>query len=122
VQIEFTRNGKREFDLVIGADGLHSNVRGLVFGDEARFVRDLGLYLCVYTVPNYLNLDRMEMQYSELAESLRSGVLAVTPKPRHASALRYRPYGLICATESSSSGCSQMSTRTSAGKFRACWK
>ena len=51
---------------MIGADGLHSNVRGLVFGDEARFVRDLGLYLCVYTVPNYLNLDRMEMQYSEL--------------------------------------------------------
>jgi 2-polyprenyl-6-methoxyphenol hydroxylase-like FAD-dependent oxidoreductase len=66
VQVEFTRNGKREFDLVIGADGLHSNVRGLVFGDEARFVRDLGLYLCVYTVPNHLNLDRMEMQYSEL--------------------------------------------------------
>jgi hypothetical protein len=24
------------------------------------------LYLCVYTVPNYLNLDRMEIQYSEL--------------------------------------------------------
>src|SRR5262249_55875442 len=30
------------------------------------FVRDLGLYLCVYTVPNYLKLDRMEIQYSEL--------------------------------------------------------
>src|SRR5262249_47908017 len=27
---------------------------------------ELGLYLCVYTVPNYLNLDRMEMQYTEL--------------------------------------------------------
>jgi 2-polyprenyl-6-methoxyphenol hydroxylase-like FAD-dependent oxidoreductase len=51
---------------VIGADGLHSHVRSLVFGDESRFVRDLGLYLCVYTVPNYLKLDRMEMQYSEL--------------------------------------------------------
>src|SRR5262245_44866334 len=61
-----TKGSAREFDLVIGADGLHSNVRGLVFGDESRFVRDLGLYLCVYTVPNYLNLDRMEMQYSEL--------------------------------------------------------
>src|ERR1700754_3244509 len=66
VQVAFDRNGAREFDLVIGADGLHSNVRRLVFGDESRFVRDLGLYLCVYTVPNYLNLDRMEMQYSEL--------------------------------------------------------
>jgi 2-polyprenyl-6-methoxyphenol hydroxylase-like FAD-dependent oxidoreductase len=66
VQVAFKKNSAREFDLVIGADGLHSNVRGLVFGDESRFVRDLGLYLCVYTVPNYLNLDRMEMQYSEL--------------------------------------------------------
>jgi 2-polyprenyl-6-methoxyphenol hydroxylase-like FAD-dependent oxidoreductase len=66
VQVEFTKNSPREFDLVIGADGLHSNVRGIVFGDEPRFVRELGLYLCVYTVPNYLNLDRLEMQYSEL--------------------------------------------------------
>jgi 2-polyprenyl-6-methoxyphenol hydroxylase-like FAD-dependent oxidoreductase len=66
VQVEFTKNSPREFDLVIGADGLHSNVRGIVFGDESRFVRELGLYLCVYTVSNYLNLDRLEMQYSEL--------------------------------------------------------
>jgi 2-polyprenyl-6-methoxyphenol hydroxylase-like FAD-dependent oxidoreductase len=66
VKVELTKHGPREFDLVVGADGLHSNVRRLVFGDEARFVRDLGLYLCVYTVPNYLNLDRMEMQYTEL--------------------------------------------------------
>jgi 2-polyprenyl-6-methoxyphenol hydroxylase-like FAD-dependent oxidoreductase len=65
-RVEFTKNSPREFDLVIGADGLHSNVRGLVFGDESRFARDLGLYLCVYTVPNYLHLDRLEMQYSEL--------------------------------------------------------
>jgi 2-polyprenyl-6-methoxyphenol hydroxylase-like FAD-dependent oxidoreductase len=66
VRIEFTKNSPREFDLAIGADGLHSNVRRIVFGDESSFVRDLGLYLCVYTVPNYLNLDRLEMQYSEL--------------------------------------------------------
>ena len=66
VQVEFTKNSTREFALVVGADGLHSNVRAIAFGDESRFVRDLGLYLCVYTVPNYLKLDRMEMQYSEL--------------------------------------------------------
>lgn len=66
VRVEFTKTSPREFDLAIGADGLHSNVRRIVFGDESAFVRDLGLYLCVYTVPNYLNLDRLEMQYSEL--------------------------------------------------------
>lgn len=65
-QVQFTRNGVREFDLVIGADGLHSNVRRLVFGAEAQFLRDLGLYLCVFSVPNYLQLDRVEIQYSEL--------------------------------------------------------
>jgi 2-polyprenyl-6-methoxyphenol hydroxylase-like FAD-dependent oxidoreductase len=66
VQVEFRVNEPRRFDLLIGADGLHSNVRHLAFGDEARFLGDLGLYLCVFSVPNYLNLDRVEMQYSEL--------------------------------------------------------
>src|SRR5439155_4571049 len=60
VEVEFTKNSPREFALVLGADGLHSNVRAIAFGDESRFVRDLGLYLCVYTVPNYLKLDRMD--------------------------------------------------------------
>jgi 2-polyprenyl-6-methoxyphenol hydroxylase-like FAD-dependent oxidoreductase len=66
VRVELAKNGSREFDLVIGADGLHSNVRRIVFGNESQFLRELGLYLCVYTVPNYLKLDRMEMQYTEL--------------------------------------------------------
>src|SRR5262245_53235516 len=61
VRVELPKNGTREFDLVIGADGLHSTVRGLVFGDETRFVHELGLYLCVYTVTNYMLLDRLEM-------------------------------------------------------------
>src|SRR5262245_35474457 len=65
-RVQLTANGVREFDWVIGADGLHSNVRRIVFGDESRFLRDLGLYLCVYSVPNEWKLDRMEIQYSEL--------------------------------------------------------
>jgi 2-polyprenyl-6-methoxyphenol hydroxylase-like FAD-dependent oxidoreductase len=65
-QVQLTQNGAREFDFVIGADGLHSNVRRIVFGEESQYLRDLGLYLCVYSVPNYLKLDRMEVQYSEL--------------------------------------------------------
>ncbi|KTD22767.1 oxidoreductase [Legionella lansingensis] len=68
VQIDFQNNKSREFDLVIGADGLHSNVRRLAFGDETSFLHNLGLYLCVFTVPNYLNLDRIEMQYTELGK------------------------------------------------------
>jgi 2-polyprenyl-6-methoxyphenol hydroxylase-like FAD-dependent oxidoreductase len=65
-EVTFRNADAGAFDLVIGADGLHSNVRRIVFGDEAQFLRDLGMYLCVYSTPNYLHLDRMEMQYSEV--------------------------------------------------------
>lgn len=66
VQVKFQNNQPREFDVVIGADGIHSNVRRIIFGNEKKFLQELGLYLSVFTVPNYLSLDRVEMQYSEL--------------------------------------------------------
>ena len=65
VRVTLAGGDVRDVDVVIGADGLHSNVRGLVFGDESESLRDLGMYLCVFSVPNVLELDRMEMQYSE---------------------------------------------------------
>ena len=42
VQVRLKHAGERWFDLVIGADGLHSNVRRLVFGPQDRFERQLG--------------------------------------------------------------------------------
>ncbi len=60
VDVAFEQGPSRRFDLVIGADGLHSNVRGLVFGPESRFATWIGAYLAVASVPNYLDLsDRM---------------------------------------------------------------
>jgi 2-polyprenyl-6-methoxyphenol hydroxylase-like FAD-dependent oxidoreductase len=56
VQVTFERNAPRTFDLVVGADGLHSTTRRLVFGAEHQFLRFLGGYLAVFTVPNYLKL------------------------------------------------------------------
>ncbi|QKG24011.1 FAD-dependent monooxygenase [Actinomadura verrucosospora] len=56
VTVAFERSAPRRFDLVIGADGLHSNVRRLAFGPEERFVRDLGVHCAVFTVPNHLGL------------------------------------------------------------------
>jgi 2-polyprenyl-6-methoxyphenol hydroxylase-like FAD-dependent oxidoreductase len=61
VQITFERAAPRTFDLVVGADGLHSNVRGLVFGPESRFISHLGTYLAVFTTPNFLGLDRWQV-------------------------------------------------------------
>lgn len=63
VDVEFDRAPPRRFDLVIGADGLHSTVRQLAFGDESHFRRYMGGYLAVYTVPNYLQLHRRMLTY-----------------------------------------------------------
>ena len=45
VDVTFGHAAPRRFDLVVGADGLHSTVRTLVFGPEREFVRHLGLYI-----------------------------------------------------------------------------
>jgi 2-polyprenyl-6-methoxyphenol hydroxylase-like FAD-dependent oxidoreductase len=47
--VTFEVGPPRRFDLVIGADGLHSNVRRLVFGEVARTFT--GAYLAVLSVP-----------------------------------------------------------------------
>lgn len=61
-EVGFERSPAQRFDVIIGADGLHSNVRALVFGPESRFSTWLGAYLAIFSVPNYLNLDGvMEM-------------------------------------------------------------
>lgn len=56
VDVRFEHGPARRFELVIGADGLHSNVRRLVFGEEQQFTSHLGAYLTVVTLPNYLDL------------------------------------------------------------------
>lgn len=38
-----------EADLLVGADGIHSAVRGMMFGDEQRFFRYLGMQTAAYT-------------------------------------------------------------------------
>jgi len=61
VVVTFENVDARDFDLVIGADGLHSNVRRLIFGPEAQFSRPLGTYLAIFTLPNFLQLDYWQM-------------------------------------------------------------
>ena len=45
VDVTFASGRQERFDLVVGADGLHSNVRRLVFAPEAEVVRHLGLFI-----------------------------------------------------------------------------
>lgn len=47
VSVRFENSPPRTFDLVLGADGIHSRVRKLAFGPEADYVKHLGYYYCV---------------------------------------------------------------------------
>jgi 2-polyprenyl-6-methoxyphenol hydroxylase-like FAD-dependent oxidoreductase len=64
VRVEFACAGSRTFDLVVGADGLHSGVRRLALGEETRFVKHLGYYLAGWDLPNHLNAGSTPQQYN----------------------------------------------------------
>jgi len=50
VQVVLNSGNTRNFDLVIGADGMHSTTRRLIFGDDS-FIHYLGMYIAYFTIP-----------------------------------------------------------------------
>ncbi len=57
VEVRFRSGRMATYDLVVGADGLHSNTRRLVFGPEQQFHRYLGHCYLGFSVPNRYGLD-----------------------------------------------------------------
>ena len=53
VQVQFKGGSERRFDLVIGADGLHSTVRRLAFGPQHLFEKHLGYVVAAFEVRGY---------------------------------------------------------------------
>lgn len=64
VQVTFRRGRPRLFDLVVGADGTHSDVRTFAFGPEQQFNHHLGYYYAALSVPNHLGLVREARLYN----------------------------------------------------------
>jgi 2-polyprenyl-6-methoxyphenol hydroxylase-like FAD-dependent oxidoreductase len=65
VDVTFASGGRRRFDFVIGADGLHSALRASVFGPREQYVRHLGMVLAFFTVPNEFGVDRWLLDHQE---------------------------------------------------------
>ncbi len=59
LRVRFDRAPERTFDLVVGADGLHSQVRRLIFGPEDRFERFLGLKVAAFEAEGYRPRDEL---------------------------------------------------------------
>src|SRR3974390_3501233 len=53
VFVELRRGGERRFDLVVGADGLHSTVRRLAFGRQSQFEKQLGYRVAAFETAGY---------------------------------------------------------------------
>jgi 2-polyprenyl-6-methoxyphenol hydroxylase-like FAD-dependent oxidoreductase len=71
VRVTFERGAEREFDLVIGADGLHSRVRELVFGAEQRFEKYLGYMVAGFQSDAYRPRDELVyLMFTELGQQV----------------------------------------------------
>jgi 2-polyprenyl-6-methoxyphenol hydroxylase-like FAD-dependent oxidoreductase len=62
--VQFQSGHIRSFHLVIGADGLHSNVRRLVFGNEAQFEKFYGYYTSSFTIENSISTEGLFLTYN----------------------------------------------------------
>lgn len=64
VDVTFRGGGRRTFDMVVGADGLHSRTREFLFGPEERFHRYLGYCFAGFTMRNTFGLSHELMMWN----------------------------------------------------------
>ena len=79
VDVRFRNGERRRYDIVIGADGQHSNTRRLVFGAEETFNHHLGYTFNIFSMPNDQALSHGAIVYAEAGRA--AGVLAVRDSP-----------------------------------------
>ena len=64
VDVTFRGGGSRTFDMVVGADGLHSRTREFLFGPEEQFHRYLGYCFAGFTMRNTFGLSHELMMWN----------------------------------------------------------
>ena len=64
VDVTFESGARRNYDLVVGADGLHSRTRSLAFGPEEGYHRYLGRCFAGFTMPDDLVLAHDALSWS----------------------------------------------------------
>ena len=71
VRVTFASGVQRDYDLVIGADGLHSEVRDLVFGPENQFERYLGYKAAAFEIDGYRPRNELiYVMYTEVGQQV----------------------------------------------------
>ena len=70
VEVTFGHTRSQTFDVVIGADGIHSTVRALTFGAQDRFVRHLGPYAAVWDVASDMLAPGTGVLYSNVGRTV----------------------------------------------------
>jgi 2-polyprenyl-6-methoxyphenol hydroxylase-like FAD-dependent oxidoreductase len=64
VTVQLASGARETYDLVVGADGLHSGVRALAFGDESHFTRHHGYRIATFSMPDPVGLDGTAFTYT----------------------------------------------------------
>jgi 2-polyprenyl-6-methoxyphenol hydroxylase-like FAD-dependent oxidoreductase len=64
VDVRFASGERQRYDIVVGADGMHSATRRLTFGSEDQFLQHLGLYVALADLPNHAQPDRRNPMYN----------------------------------------------------------
>jgi 2-polyprenyl-6-methoxyphenol hydroxylase-like FAD-dependent oxidoreductase len=89
VRVSFETEQPRDFDLVVGADGLHSQVRRLAFGPDEQFERYQNMVVSVFDIAGYRPRDELvammhaEVGFQAVRVSLRDDITMVVLTVRH---------------------------------------
>jgi len=119
VRVTLANGEVLDADLLVGADGIHSTVRGMVFGEERNFLRHLGFHTAAWTFHDPAIRDRLGDRFC-LTDSVDrqiacTGCATAGSPPSPSTAPPTRP-----CPPTRGPRCSPSTARL-AGSCRTCW-